>query len=343
MFTTAGPWVDAAASVTVSAQPNPGSMFLGWSGSAISTVATQVFAMSGPRTFTAHFVADSDADGLADSWELQYFGNLSQTAAGDPDGDGKSNLAEFQAGTNPNYAEALIMSAGLSSKWMNAQRDIGLPGQFYVTDFGSGYRGAWDTSNDYRNGNDSTFVPASNLSSNYESFQGSIVVVRPDVWTNAAWGTNFSATWELSVGDNDGSCFYFRYNNESNWYRATLCGEIEGASTWRPRIGVSVQGRVNGMFTNLPITEVSSPGFAFYVDPSDGTIALPNTLAGFKKSRVTVTATNADFQVRVMGWDSTTSSFNPVLAMGLVLHRYEPRQWPNWLWYVGAGHRQRHL
>src|SRR5207249_3219085 len=38
---------------------------------------------------------DSDHDGLPDAWEQHYFGNLSQTASGDYDGDGISNYSEF--------------------------------------------------------------------------------------------------------------------------------------------------------------------------------------------------------------------------------------------------------
>jgi hypothetical protein len=49
-------------------------------------------------------IVDSDGDGLPDSWEIAHFGNLAQTAAGDPDGDGYSNLAEFNAGTDPKNA-----------------------------------------------------------------------------------------------------------------------------------------------------------------------------------------------------------------------------------------------
>lgn len=44
---------------------------------------------------------DADGDGMLDSWEIQYFGNLAQTGAGDFDGDGVSNLEEFQLGRNP--------------------------------------------------------------------------------------------------------------------------------------------------------------------------------------------------------------------------------------------------
>jgi alpha-tubulin suppressor-like RCC1 family protein len=44
---------------------------------------------------------DSDNDGLPDAWELQHFGNLAQGASGDPDGDGLTNLHEFQQGKDP--------------------------------------------------------------------------------------------------------------------------------------------------------------------------------------------------------------------------------------------------
>ncbi|MFM1872923.1 MAG: Arylsulfatase, partial [Planctomycetota bacterium] len=50
--------------------------------------------------------ADTDNDGLNDAWELQWFGNLSQTAAGDPDADQLHNLGEQQRGTSPVDADS---------------------------------------------------------------------------------------------------------------------------------------------------------------------------------------------------------------------------------------------
>ena len=51
---------------------------------------------------------DGNGNGLPDSWEMTYFGNLNQTASGDFDGDGVSNLQEFLDGTNPtNSASAM--------------------------------------------------------------------------------------------------------------------------------------------------------------------------------------------------------------------------------------------
>ena len=44
---------------------------------------------------------DTDGDGLPDAWELEWFGNLDQSATGDTDGDGESNATEYANGTVP--------------------------------------------------------------------------------------------------------------------------------------------------------------------------------------------------------------------------------------------------
>jgi alpha-tubulin suppressor-like RCC1 family protein len=45
--------------------------------------------------------SDSDQNGLLDSWEQQYFGHIGVDPNGDDDGDGLTNLQEFQQGTDP--------------------------------------------------------------------------------------------------------------------------------------------------------------------------------------------------------------------------------------------------
>jgi autotransporter-associated beta strand protein len=58
-------------------------------------------------------VTDSDNDGIPNDWEMFYFGNLSQTATGDADGDGVNNLSEYNADTHP--AAATFQWTGASS------------------------------------------------------------------------------------------------------------------------------------------------------------------------------------------------------------------------------------
>ncbi len=62
---------------------------------------------------------DEDQDGLPDAWELRQFGNLwAQSGSSDADGDGLTNLQEFQLGTSPSNGDtrgrfdALQITAG---------------------------------------------------------------------------------------------------------------------------------------------------------------------------------------------------------------------------------------
>jgi hypothetical protein len=50
---------------------------------------------------TAFRNADAGGNGLGDRWEIHYFGAVGQNPSGDPDGDGLTNLQEFQHNTDP--------------------------------------------------------------------------------------------------------------------------------------------------------------------------------------------------------------------------------------------------
>jgi hypothetical protein len=56
---------------------------------------------------------DIDADELPDVWEETYMTNTSQTADGDLDNDGVSNLLEYYAGTDPSDSNNLMRVIGL--------------------------------------------------------------------------------------------------------------------------------------------------------------------------------------------------------------------------------------
>ncbi|WP_035613151.1 LamG-like jellyroll fold domain-containing protein [Haloferula sp. BvORR071] len=87
-----------------------------WDGK-LTEVERELFQVSGPDVIS---FADSDGDGLFDAWEISYFGNLAQTAAGDPDHDGISNVDEQTAFLNPTSAGGGIVdtdSDGLDDAW----------------------------------------------------------------------------------------------------------------------------------------------------------------------------------------------------------------------------------
>jgi hypothetical protein len=69
---------------------------------------------------------DSDVDGLDDDWEVAYFGNYSRDGAGDEDGDGTTDRAEFQAGTDPTDAGSVFRVLTLAPLGGAGQRLIWL-------------------------------------------------------------------------------------------------------------------------------------------------------------------------------------------------------------------------
>ncbi len=105
--------------VTITAAPLPaGATFIDIGQGAASFKWTPAFGQAGryaitysvsdgsqqsqrTATIVVNPADDIDGDGLNDQWEIQHFGNLNQDGLGDFDGDGISNLDEFEKGTNP--------------------------------------------------------------------------------------------------------------------------------------------------------------------------------------------------------------------------------------------------
>lgn len=69
------------------------------------------------RLYTGTVSGDSDNDGMPDAWETQYGLNSNDPsdASHDADGDGYTNLQEYQAGTNPSLASSHPASTTTSS------------------------------------------------------------------------------------------------------------------------------------------------------------------------------------------------------------------------------------
>jgi subtilisin family serine protease/subtilisin-like proprotein convertase family protein len=71
-------------------------------------------------------IADTDADGLDDGWEMAGLGSLASGPKDDPDGDGYSNAREQIVGTNPNASD-VVFALDLSS-WNEALGRLSWPG-----------------------------------------------------------------------------------------------------------------------------------------------------------------------------------------------------------------------
>ncbi len=285
-------WFALEAHIRAEAQPAADSVFTGWSGGFFNNnPVLSGLTMSRPLGFTGNFATDSDGDGIPDFWKERFFGDIDNpdAAAGeDPDGDGADNLEEYLRGTDPTVPDELLAGDTIPfSPWENVQRDPEVPGNWVVEDFGDGFIGAWESSNDNRSALDPFRADGESVQAVAEvSFEGPRLILRDVVWEEE-WK---DATLEtiISVGDDDGNMLYFRYQDELNWYRVTISGESNGSS--RPDIGVSVQKRVDGEYT-----ELVPPDLAIATDPTD--------TDWFKRIRVRVEQDGADFTIRIEGWD----------------------------------------
>ena len=65
------------------------------------TVVAYAYDNIGNRVSMAVTVPDIDGDGMSDTWEKRFFGNMSRDGGGDFDGDGITDLNEYRSGTNP--------------------------------------------------------------------------------------------------------------------------------------------------------------------------------------------------------------------------------------------------
>ncbi len=106
----------------------PGLLIAGTNANVLAVEVHQYEAASSDISFNAGLVAtlgnpDTDADGMPDAWESASFGNLAQTADGDNDGDGRSNLSEWKARTNPLSARDIF---AITSVTANASRQTTL-------------------------------------------------------------------------------------------------------------------------------------------------------------------------------------------------------------------------
>jgi hypothetical protein len=100
-------------------------------------------AMQEVEIFGKAKVYDSDSDSLPDDWEIEFFTNLNEGAAGDYDGDGETNEEEYFAGTNPVDPESVmkIISFEIAGDQATVQWKT-MPYEKYVIQYSNGPLGA---------------------------------------------------------------------------------------------------------------------------------------------------------------------------------------------------------
>lgn len=178
-------------------------------------------------TNPASVPGDVDGDGLPDSWELSNFGNLAQTASGDPDGDGATNLQEYLAGSQPNSATSYPDTDFdfINDAW--EIRYFGNLSQGRNTDFdGDGYTNGFEFDNNYD--------PTDPLSSPDSDVDG-----LPDGWEVI----NFKLPGEDSV--NDLSTILARYSGLDDPDADGFDNSLEFAFGTNPASAASVPGDIN--------------------------------------------------------------------------------------------------
>ncbi len=93
---------------------------------------------------------DSDNDGIADTWENLHFGNFTTaTSISDQDGDGATDLAEYNAGTLPNDAASVLKIVTHTYSAGHTQADISftsVPTRNYRLEYDTDLIGLWTDS-----------------------------------------------------------------------------------------------------------------------------------------------------------------------------------------------------
>ena len=227
-------WYTEGTKLIVTAVPSTGKMFDGWYGTVASKERKLTVYTDRPLDLIATFRPDADRDKMDDEWEKKYIGSLNEQGSGDFDGDGVSNMDEYRRRTNPAAAEELVYE--VPSNWENtAVSNPYTVGRMVVADFGDGFSGIWE--------NSGTFSGASE-ENEYTDWKGQELILKESVWKEEWKDGVYEATFV--VGDIDTSCLYFRYQDEDNWYRASLSAR-DGGGAW-PMAGLSIQKKVNGAY-----------------------------------------------------------------------------------------------
>lgn len=148
---------------------------------------------------------DIDLDGMSDIWEKRY-GMETAAANADPDNDGKTNLEESIAGTNPNLTASLLSisqttsySDGVVVQWKSEK------GVNYQVEKSLALSGNWNPVGDIRNGNGGVLVSIFNHTVDAKCFYR-VRIIESSKYGNIPWDdavTLFNGLDTDQDGDSD--------------------------------------------------------------------------------------------------------------------------------------------
>jgi len=146
---------------------------------------------------------DDDADGMADLWEIQYFGHLNRNGTDDDDGDGATDLMEHDFGTDPFVAQG------------PGQPQILSPANVEVTTL----QPTLTVSNGEHNPNFTTTYQ-------YQVFSDAAMTVRVTEGLFVTEG-NGTTSWDVDIALNDNTHYYWRARAsgwilQSDWVSSTF-------------------------------------------------------------------------------------------------------------------------
>ena len=152
-------------------------------------------------TFTPTSRLDGDGDGMDDRWET-WHGVTS--ASVDPDGDGFTNVQEFQRGSHPTVWNRPAMGiAGLNGNWTANANPL-----LYF------WHNSWRQDLPFRNGTTAQFK--------FTSTAGATTTWWGDIQADGVADTNASDQQNINVNFNQGTGIYrFQFNEASSTYQIT--------------------------------------------------------------------------------------------------------------------------
>jgi len=220
---------------------------------------------------------DSDLDGLDDAWEMANFGDLNHGASEDFDGDGLTNLQEYQLGTNPRNTD---------------------------TD-GDGMPDAWEVANGLNPlVNDAGLDPDRDGLTNLREYQLGFNPNIADTRTiSASSGANGSIIPSGVIAVNYGSNQTFTINPAFGYHVADVLVD-----------GISVGAVTSYPFTNVTANHTISASFVIDTFTISGTVTYKGTglagvtMDGFPGTPPPVTNVNGNYSGTVpYGWSGTVT------------------------------------